>query len=97
MSTINLEKNLEHHSKTKNIEMKHRFIRNHMTRGDIILNYVESKSNLADIVTKPLFKVEFATLIRDLGIVSLTRFVAIDMQDSIELIGTIPFVTSHKE
>ena len=67
VSTINLTKNPVHHSRTKHIEVKHHFIRDHVTRGDIILNYVGSKSNLADIFTKPLPEVEFSFLRRELG------------------------------
>lgn len=67
MSTINLAKNPVHHSRTKHIEMIHHFIRDHVARGDIELNYVESKSNLADIFTKPLSEKEFSHLRRELS------------------------------
>ena len=46
ISTINLTKNPVHHSRTKHIEVRHHFIRDHVARGDIALTYVESKSNL---------------------------------------------------
>ncbi|XP_074574593.1 secreted RxLR effector protein 161-like [Curcuma longa] len=68
MSTINLTKNPVHHSRTKHIEIKHHFIRDHVARGDIELNYIESKSNLADIFTKPLPENEFTNIRRGLGI-----------------------------
>ena len=67
ISTINLTKNPVHHSRTKHIEVKHHFIRDHVAKGDIVLNYVESKSNLADIFTKPLPENEFSHLRRELG------------------------------
>lgn len=66
MSTINLTKNLVHHSRTAHIKMKHHFIINYIAWGDIIINYIVSKSNLMDIFTKPFPKVEFNTLHREL-------------------------------
>ena len=68
VSTINLTKNPVHHSRTKHIEVKHHFIRDHVARGDIELLYVESKSNLADIFTKPLPEAEFISIRRELGL-----------------------------
>ena len=57
-----------HHSQTKHIDIKHHFIRDHVAKGNIELNYVESKSNLADIFTKPLPEAEFSSLRRQLGL-----------------------------
>ena len=67
ISSINLTKNPIHHSRTKHIEVKHHFVRDHVAKGDIVLNYVESKSNLADIFTKPLPELEFSALRRQIG------------------------------
>ena len=67
ISSINLTKNSVHHSRTKHIEIRHHFIRDHVTKGDIELKYIESKSNLADIFTKPLPESEFSNLRRQLG------------------------------
>ena len=50
------------------IDIKHHFVRDHVAKGDIELNYVESKSNLADIFTKPLPELEFSSLRRQIGI-----------------------------
>ena len=71
ISSINLTKNPVHHSKTKHIEIRHHFIRDHVTKGDIELKYIESKSNLADIFTKPLPESEFSNLRRKLGMCSI--------------------------
>lgn len=67
ISLINLTKNLIYHSRTKHIEVKYHFIRDHVTRWDIVLDYIEIKSNLADIFIKSLPKAEFNTLRQQLG------------------------------
>ena len=67
ISSINLTKNPIHHSRTKHIEVKHHFVRDHVAKGEIALNHVESKSNLADIFTKPLPELEFSALRRQIG------------------------------
>ena len=40
--TINFTKNLIQHSRTKHIEIRHRFIRNHVNIGDIVLEFVST-------------------------------------------------------
>ena len=67
ISSINLTKNPIQHSRTKHIEVKHHFIREHVANGNIKLEYIKSKSNLADIFTKPLPEAEFSQLRRKLG------------------------------
>ena len=42
-STINLTKNLIQHSRTKHIEIRHHFIRDHVQNGNIELKFVCSK------------------------------------------------------
>lgn len=67
MSMINLTKNLVYYSRIKHIEVKYHFIRHHMAWGNITIDYVDSKSNLTNILTKPLLEAEFNTLRRGLG------------------------------
>ena len=55
-SAINLSKNPVHHSRTKHIKIKHHFIRDHVQNGDIVLEYMPTKNQLADIFSKPLEK-----------------------------------------
>lgn len=61
ISITNLMKNPVHYFGNKHIKVKHHFIKNHVSKGDIKLNHVESKSNLIDIFTKSLPKNEFTT------------------------------------
>ena len=50
-SVISLTKNPVLHSHTKYIETWHHFIKVHVEKGDFILEYVETKNELADIFT----------------------------------------------
>src|ERR1700732_3567756 len=53
-SAINLTKNPVQHSRSKHIEVRHHFIRDHISKGDIVTTFVPSEDELADIFTKPL-------------------------------------------
>jgi len=70
-SAINLTKNLIQHSRTKHIEIRHHFIRDHMNSGDCVIQFVNSENQLVDLFTKPLNKERFNFLINELGIIDL--------------------------
>ena len=53
-SAINISKNPMMHSKTKHIPIKFHFLREHVTKKNIRLEYVETKEHIANIFTKPL-------------------------------------------
>ena len=59
------------HSRTKHIEIRHQFLRDHAQNGDIILEFVSTKDQLADIFTKPLSEKQFVDIRRQLGVISL--------------------------
>ena len=68
--TINLFKNLELHSRTKHIEIRHYFIMEHVQKGDIELFFVPTKNQLADIFTKPLEEDQFCKIRKELGLMN---------------------------
>ena len=68
-SAINLTKNLIQHSRTKHIEIRHHFIRDHVNSGDCEIQFVSTKNQLADLFTKPLNKERFNFLRNELGII----------------------------
>ncbi|WVZ88060.1 hypothetical protein U9M48_034614 [Paspalum notatum var. saurae] len=51
---VKLTNNPIQHSRTKHIDIRHHFIRDHVAKGDILLRNVGTKEQLADIFTKPL-------------------------------------------
>ena len=70
-SAINISKNLVQHSRTKHIEIRHHFLRDHAQKGDITLEFVSTKDQLADIFTKPQSEEQFVDIRRQLGVISL--------------------------
>jgi len=69
MSAISLSKNPIMHSRTKHIEIRHHFLRDHVQKGDCVLEFVDTNNQLADIFTKPLPKESFFTIRRELGLI----------------------------
>ncbi|WVZ51948.1 LOW QUALITY PROTEIN: hypothetical protein U9M48_003045 [Paspalum notatum var. saurae] len=53
-SAISVAKNPVLHSRTKHIDVRFHFLRDHYEKGDIDLVHVASENQLADIFTKPL-------------------------------------------
>jgi hypothetical protein len=67
-SAIKLANNPVSHSRTKHIDIHHHFLRDHETKGDIILSHVSTDKQLADIFTKPLDESRFCSLRNELNI-----------------------------
>jgi len=49
-SAINLTKNPIQHSKTKHIEIRHHFIRDHIQKSDIEIMFVKTENQLANLL-----------------------------------------------
>nr|GEU41073.1 retrovirus-related Pol polyprotein from transposon TNT 1-94 [Tanacetum cinerariifolium] len=56
---IDLSKNPVQHSQTKHIEIRHHFLRDNVQKGNISIEKVSSKDNIADILTKLLKREPF--------------------------------------
>jgi hypothetical protein len=74
-SAVKIANNPVQHSRTKHIDIRHDFLRDHVAKGDIILEGVRSKDQLADIFTKPLDKTRFCMLRNELNILDLKNFI----------------------
>jgi hypothetical protein len=74
-SAIKLANNPVNHSRTKHIDIRHHFLRENETKGDIVLSHVSTDKQLADIFTKPLDEQSFCTLRSDLNILDSCNLV----------------------
>ncbi|CAB4009117.1 Hypothetical predicted protein, partial [Paramuricea clavata] len=59
---INLAKNPMYHKRSKHIDVKYHFIRSEVRTGSIVLAYILTDENEADIFTKPVSKVKLDKL-----------------------------------
>ncbi|WVZ80789.1 LOW QUALITY PROTEIN: hypothetical protein U9M48_028240 [Paspalum notatum var. saurae] len=67
-SAVKLANNPVQHSRTKHIDIRHHFIRDHVAKGDILLRNVGTKEQLVDIFTKPLDESNFCRLRSELNV-----------------------------
>jgi hypothetical protein len=67
-SATSVAKNPVLHSKTKHIQVRFHFLRDHYEKGDIDLRHIDTQNQLADIFTKPLDQAQFARLQGELGV-----------------------------
>ena len=72
-SAIKISHKPMQHSRTKHIEVRHHFIRDHVAKGDIDLKHVRTDKQLADIFTKPLDEKVFCRLRGELNIIDTSN------------------------
>ena len=70
-NVINLSKNPVWYSKSKHIEIRHHFIKEHVVNEDVMLDYVNTEDQIVDIFTKPLIEENLCSLRRDLGLIDI--------------------------
>jgi hypothetical protein len=68
-----LSKNPIQHSRSKHIEIKHHFIRDHVNKKEIELVFVNTENQLADIFTKPLVEDRFISIKEKLNIIKIPK------------------------
>ncbi|KAK6148203.1 hypothetical protein DH2020_019115 [Rehmannia glutinosa] len=68
-SAIAITQNPVLHSRTKHIDVRYHFIRDHVEKKDITLEYISTNKQLADIFTKPLCESRFDELKHELGLI----------------------------
>lgn len=56
---ISLSSSPVNHSRTKHIDVRYHFLREHVTGGIFTLRWIPTRQNVADILTKPLTRVSF--------------------------------------
>ncbi|CAL1687619.1 unnamed protein product [Lasius platythorax] len=67
-SAIKLVKNPEFHKRSKHVEVRYYFVREKYHEGVINVEHVASIDQIADIMTKPLAKVQYLKLVNMLGL-----------------------------
>jgi hypothetical protein len=53
-SAIKIAYNPYEHYRTKHIDIRHHFLRDHVIKGDIVISHVGTINQLAHIFTKPI-------------------------------------------
>ncbi|GJU41463.1 hypothetical protein Tco_1194420 [Tanacetum coccineum] len=70
-SAIAISNNPVLHSRTKHIDIRYHFIRDHILKGDIELYFIPTEYQLADIFTKPLDEPTFTRMKAKLGMLNI--------------------------
>jgi hypothetical protein len=65
---IALSKNLQHHDRSKHIDMRYHFFHECVEQGEVNIDHVSTTDQLADILTKALGRVRFVKLHEQLGV-----------------------------
>jgi hypothetical protein len=73
-SAIRMADNPIEHNRTKHIDIRYHFLRDHQQKVDIKIAYVSTHNQLADIFTKPLDEKTFRKLRNELNILDSWNF-----------------------
>lgn len=74
--SINLAKNPIFHARTKHIELQHHYVRERLLAGEILVKYIATSENPADMLTKALSKWKFEQHRSFIGMKSLQEVLA---------------------
>jgi hypothetical protein len=72
-SALALAKNLVFHERSKQIRVMYHFIRDCLAEGSINARYINTKDQLADLLTKPLGRIKFLELCSRSGMAQLSH------------------------
>ena len=72
-SAVKSASNPVQHSRTKHIDIRHHFLRDHMNKGDIKLDGIGTDDQLAYIFTKPLDENRFCKLRNELNVINFSN------------------------
>lgn len=72
-AALAIMKNPTSHQRAKHIDIQHQFVRDRVQRGEIKFDHVESKANLADMLTKAVSVSQLKILKTQVGLVELTN------------------------
>jgi hypothetical protein len=69
-SAVKIATNPVQHKRTKHINIRHHFLRDHVGKGDIMIKGVRNDDQLADIFTKSLDETRFCKLRSELNVIN---------------------------
>jgi hypothetical protein len=72
-SALALTKNPIFHERSKHIQVRHHFIRGYLEEWSLKAGYINTKEQLADLLTKPLGRIMFLELCSKTGIVQISH------------------------
>ena len=72
-SAVKIANNPVQHSRTKHIDIRHHFLRDHVSKGDIEISHIRTEDQLADIFTKPLEEGRFCKLRNELNVIDYSN------------------------
>jgi hypothetical protein len=70
---IKIATNPIQHKRTKHIDICHHFLRDHVSKGAIVIESVRTDDQLVDIFTKPLDETRFCMLRSELNVIDLSN------------------------
>ena len=70
IGAIAISNNLVTQSKTKSMEIKYHFFKDHVMNDDMELHFVLTEYQLVDLFTKPVDETRFNMLINELGLLN---------------------------
>jgi hypothetical protein len=72
-SAIKIADDPVQHSRTKHIDIRHHFLRDHVSKWDIKIDGVSTNDKLADVFTKPLDESQFCKLRNELNVIDFSN------------------------
>jgi len=61
-------KSPEYHARTKHIDIRHHYVREKVNDKTVVFNFVDTNDMMADILTKPITKIQHEKLVELIGL-----------------------------
>jgi hypothetical protein len=72
-SVVKIDTNHVQQKRTKHIDIHHHLLKDHMSKGDIVMEGVRTNDQLVDIFTKPHDETHFCKLRSELNVINLSN------------------------
>ena len=68
MAALAYAKDPKYHGKTKHIQIRYHFVRDMITKNEVVLKHIPTNEMVADPFTKPIARDAFVRHVRSLGL-----------------------------